>query len=153
MLIIVCAHGQAIADTTSAYNTELERQRVNDTLCKEFASVADPLSQWIVSTKDHVSEAKESLEAQLHYVEERITTLPEDGERVSQVYDLQAKLDERLVTNNRHTTLIAKVAFSSFAAAAHVPDHDSCSYRITGCRSAVGPVSKLPHQEGQDAPE
>ena len=117
MLIIVCAHGQAIADTTSAYSTELERQRVNDALCKEFASVADPLSQWIVSTKDHVSEAKESLEAQLHYVEERITTLPEDGERVSQVYDLQAKLDERLVTNNRHTTLIAKVAFSSFAAA------------------------------------
>lgn len=102
------ALSKAIADTTSAYSTELERQRVNDALCKEFASVADPLSQWIVSTKDHVSEAKESLEAQLHYVEERITTLPEDGERVSQVYDLQAKLDERLVTNNRHTTLIAK---------------------------------------------
>lgn len=147
--------GQAIADTTSAYNTELERQRVNDALCKEFASVADPLSQWIVNTKDHVSESKESLEAQLHYVEERIAKLPEDGERVSQVYDLQAKLDERMVTNNRHTTLIAKVAFSRYTTAAHVhvPDHDSCSYRITGCRSAVGPVSKLPHQEGQDAPE
>jgi hypothetical protein len=70
--------------------------------------VADPLSKWIVETKNHITDSKEGLEAQLQYVEERIAKLSEDGERVSQVHDLQAKLDERKVTNNRHTTLIAK---------------------------------------------
>jgi hypothetical protein len=100
---------QAIADTTEAYKTELERQRVNDALCKEFASVADPLSQWIVDTKDRITESKDGLEPQLHYVEERLAKLDEDGGRVHQVQDLQAKLDERKITNNRHTTLIAKV--------------------------------------------
>jgi len=98
-----------LADTTAAYNTELERQRVNDALCKEFASVADPFSKWIVDTKDHITNSNGSLEEQLHYVEERIAKLDEEGKRLQQVHTLQAKMDEREVTNNRHTTLIAKV--------------------------------------------
>jgi actinin alpha len=99
---------KGLADTTAAYNTELERQRVNDALCKEFASVADPFSKWIVDTKDHITNSNGSLEEQLHYVEERIAKLDEEGKRLQQVHTLQAKMDEREVTNNRHTTLIAK---------------------------------------------
>jgi Ca2+-binding EF-hand superfamily protein len=99
---------KAIADTTTAYHAERDKQRANDALCKEFASVADPLSKWIISTKDHITDSKESLEAQLHYVEERIAKLAEDGANLGKIHELQAKLDERNITNNRHTTLIAK---------------------------------------------
>jgi len=98
----------AIDGRQQRYDAELARQRANDELCKQFAQVADPLAQWVVSTKDTITNSKEKLRDQLTFVEGKIGSVAQDGASMSEINALQAKMDEAGITNNRHTLLTAK---------------------------------------------
>jgi hypothetical protein len=62
----------AIQKRDGAYNTELERQRSNDDLCKSYANTADPFSKWLLKEKQTMGESKAELKKQLEYVMQRI---------------------------------------------------------------------------------
>jgi len=98
----------AIEGRQQRYDAELARQRANDELCKQFAQIADPLAQWVVSTKDTITRSKDKLRDQLTFVEGKIGTVETDGASLSEINALQAKMDEAGITNNRHTLLTAK---------------------------------------------
>jgi len=99
---------KAVAARNERYEAELARQRANDALCKEFATVADPLAQWVVSTKDTITNSKDKLRDQLAFVEGKIASLDKDGSSLGQIKELQKKMDEAGITNNKHTLLTAK---------------------------------------------
>ena len=80
----------------------------NDALCKQFADLADPLSQWIMSQKTEISGSRASLHEQLKYVDERIASIETEGASRADIDALQQQIDDAGVTNNRHTTLTAK---------------------------------------------
>jgi len=69
----------------AAYDAELARQRANDALCREFAGVADPFSKWIVDRKDQITTSRASLEEQLAFVNQCISTVDADGKPLDQV--------------------------------------------------------------------
>jgi len=98
----------AIEGRQQRYDAELARQRANDELCKQFAAVADPLAQWVVSTKDTITRSKDKLRDQLTFVEGKIGSVAQDGASLAEINSLQAKMDEAGITNNRHTLLTAK---------------------------------------------
>jgi len=90
------------------YQTELARQRANDALCKEFASRVDPFSKFISEQKDKITKSKLDLESQLKYVNDRLSSISQDGAILSTIRDLSSKIDAAGITNNRHTTLTLK---------------------------------------------
>jgi len=98
----------AIEARQGRYDAELARQRANDELCKQFAQIADPLAQWVVTTKDTITRSKEKLRDQLTFVDGKIASVEQDGASLPEIVALQAKMDEAGITNNRHTLLTAK---------------------------------------------
>jgi len=98
----------AIQSRQQRYDAELARQRANDELCKQFAKIADPLAQWVVTTKDTITRSKDKLRDQLAFVEGKIASVEADGASLKDINALQAKMDEAGITNNRHTLLTAK---------------------------------------------
>jgi len=99
----------SISSRNKLYNTELERQRANDRLCKEFATVAEKFSSWITETKDGITKSSKSLEEQLENVKQRKANLnSETKENMGKINELNGKMEEAGITNNRHTTLTAK---------------------------------------------
>jgi len=101
-------HG-AMEKRNAGYKAELERQRANDKLCKEFATVAEGFSTWITSTKDTITKSKQTLEEQLSNVKGKKTNLANDTQgKMNEVNSLNGKMEAAGITNNRHTTLTAK---------------------------------------------
>jgi len=99
----------AMDTRTKAYNVELERQRANDRLCKEFATVGESFYAWITETKDTITKSNKTLEEQLVNVKSRKSNLTQDTkEKMDQVNQLNTKMESAGITNNRHTTLTAK---------------------------------------------
>jgi Ca2+-binding EF-hand superfamily protein len=104
----------ALAERNAAYAKELARQQANDALCKQFAELVEPLSQWIVHQKDTITQSKAELDEQLQYVNERIAKADADGSSLSAIAELEQKIVDAGVTNNRHTNLTHKDADVQF---------------------------------------
>eukprot|EP01119_Soliformovum_irregulare_P010300 TRINITY_DN2527_c0_g1_i1.p1 TRINITY_DN2527_c0_g1~~TRINITY_DN2527_c0_g1_i1.p1 ORF type:complete len:1111 (+),score=542.58 TRINITY_DN2527_c0_g1_i1:57-3389(+) len=98
----------AIAERRSKYEAELSRQRANDALCKEFASVAEPLSTFILKMKEMITTSNKELEAQLAFVETRINSASEDAAPMGKLKELDAKMAAAEIVFNRHTSLTLK---------------------------------------------
>lgn len=99
--------GAALDARRAAYAAELQRQRENDALCKKFAGVADPFSQLLVGKKEKISTSQEGLEEQLAFVDASVGSLDADGAPLAEIKELQAQIDAKGITNNRHTILTA----------------------------------------------
>lgn len=97
----------ALAKRRSNYDAELQRQRENDALCKKFAGVADPFSQWIIKQKESISLSNESLDTQFAAVTGHLNNLDAEGKDLAEIRSLQQQIDDRGITNNRHTILTA----------------------------------------------
>jgi len=98
----------AIDNRKKRYQAELSRQRANDALCKQFASVADPFSKFISEQKDIITKSKADLEVQLKYVNEKLNNVPTDGAKLADIRLVSTKIDAAGINNNRHTTLTLK---------------------------------------------
>jgi len=97
----------AIKKRQEAYASELKRVQENDKLAREFAAVANPLVEKVNKNRDSVNESKESLEAQ----EKHATSLLEaklGAVELKTIHELQAQLDQRGVTYNKHSHYVAK---------------------------------------------
>ncbi|KAJ5078026.1 spectrin alpha chain [Anaeramoeba ignava] len=98
----------SLNERMKAYEIELQRQKDNDTLCKKFADVADPLFKWISEQKNKITTSKETLQNQLEFVNKCITGLSTEKSKLEPLQDLQNKMDKAGIQNNRHTTLTLK---------------------------------------------
>lgn len=98
----------ALQAREAAYQKELQRQIDDDNLCQEFAAAAEPVSKWIIEQKDTVTASKETLESQLVFVEGKLGSAPTDAKKLDVINALAKKMDERGITNNRHTTLTVR---------------------------------------------
>jgi actinin alpha len=97
----------AIKKRQDAYAAELKRVQENDKLAREFAAVANPLVETVNRNRDSVNESKENLEAQ----EKHATSLLEaklGAAELKTIQDIQAQLDQRGVTYNKHSHYVAK---------------------------------------------
>jgi hypothetical protein len=90
------------------YAKELQRQIENDQLCQDFAKLVDPFAKVIVEKKDAVSASKEDLEIQLKAVLELLAGTKAQEEDREKIRAVAKKMEERAITNNKHTTLTLK---------------------------------------------
>ncbi len=97
-----------LAAVEEAYGKELARQQANDELCKQFGDLVDPFSKWIVDQKDTITQSKETLEAQLAFVDGKIATVDADGAALASIHQLEEEIKAKGITNNRHTNLSHK---------------------------------------------
>jgi len=101
-----------------AYDKELARQRHNDQLCKNFATLGDELSKWIIAQKDKISRSKEDLDDQLKHVQScQTNSVGPDAKRLVPVKEASDKMDAAGIQTNPHTTLTYKdleVQFNSY---------------------------------------
>jgi len=98
----------AIIDRNNKYSVELNRQRTNDQLCKQFASLVEPLVAAITENKDNITQSKAELEDQLKFVKSKIATLNELEVKLQPIRDNFAKMESAGITSNRYTTFTAK---------------------------------------------
>lgn len=98
----------ALQKRTNEFRQELARQRANDALCKQFASLADPFVKRILDTKIAITESKAELEEQLRFVQASIADLPSIGTGLAPINDVFAQMEAAGIVNNRYTTLTAK---------------------------------------------
>jgi len=90
------------------YDKELKLQRQNDSLCKQFATVADPFSKWISEQKDVITKSQKDLDEQLKFVNERLGSLEKDGSKMKEIKEANDKVEAAGIANNKHTTLTFK---------------------------------------------
>jgi len=102
------AFENAMKSRKEKYDKELALQRHNDSLCKQFATVADPFSKWISEQKDIISKNQKDLEEQLKFVNERLSSLEKDGAKIVDIKAANDKVEAAGIANNRHTTLTLK---------------------------------------------
>jgi len=98
----------ALSERTQRYEKELANERRKDALCKEFASVADPFSKWILEQKDTITKSKAELEEQLGFVDKKIADLEADSQKFPPIRALSTKMEEEKIFNNKHTSLTLK---------------------------------------------
>jgi len=98
----------AISSRNKRYQSELSRQQANDDLCSHFASKADPFAKHLLHCKSQITDNKESLEAQLTYVKERIASESKDGAVLIEIHQIQANIDAASIQHNRHSLHTAK---------------------------------------------
>jgi Ca2+-binding EF-hand superfamily protein len=98
----------ALEDRRAQYDTELQRQRANDALCKEFADLVEPLFKLINERKDSITASKGTLEEQLAFVKTCLDNLEAESTPLASIQITFGKIETAGITNNRHTTLTAK---------------------------------------------
>jgi len=98
----------AIEKRNATYKAELALQRANDALCKQFADVAEPLFKFLADTKDKVNNSTLELEAQLQFVDDRLTKKDAELENLPKVHQLHNDIKTKNITQNRHTALSAQ---------------------------------------------
>jgi hypothetical protein len=89
------------------YEAELKRQRDNDTLCKDFANLAEPFVKSIDADKDAISKSEADLDKQLQYVEERLAAAGKNSQ-LDAIKAVQAKMDSAGIKNNPHSAQNAR---------------------------------------------
>lgn len=60
------------------------------------------------NAKDDITRSKASLEEQLNNIISRIANLSKDGSPLEKIKEVNDRMDERGITNNKYTTLVAK---------------------------------------------
>lgn len=98
----------AIEAKKQAYQKELERQRYNDKICKEFANLAEPFIKNLNEAKEKITASQAELEDQLKYVDSKVQSQSTDGAPLRSIKEAQTKIDDAGINNNRHTTLTAQ---------------------------------------------
>lgn len=91
-----------------SYKAQLEKERANDALCKEFADQVEPLNRFITERKDEITNSTASLEDQLAHVDASIADLPNHQPKLDAMNATYAKIEAEGITNNRHTILTNK---------------------------------------------
>lgn len=99
---------QSLQKRRDAYNAELALQIENDGICKEFAEKADPIAAYIAERKEKVTSSKGSFDDQLAYIETLISDVPSQDPALAAAQSQYQKIEERGITNNRHTALTWK---------------------------------------------
>jgi len=87
------------------YNQELERQAYNDSVCQEFAILAEEFYNAILADIEKVTGGNENLDAQVERVEKMIWQGEEKQNTLQTLHDFSQKLLTLGVSNNSHTTL------------------------------------------------
>ncbi|CAD5229447.1 unnamed protein product [Bursaphelenchus okinawaensis] len=82
---------------------EHARQEQNDKLRQEFAQVANRFHQWLQTTRSEMLETHGSLEQQLDMLKRKTGEIKAQRDHLSQIEQLGAALEERLILNNRYT--------------------------------------------------
>jgi hypothetical protein len=95
----------AVADRVSVHAAELAEQQASDSLCKQFADVAIPLSKSIATQTAEVLATGSAPEAQLALVNQRLATVDGEAAQVAQATQLEAQIHKRKIAINVHTTL------------------------------------------------
>jgi len=98
----------AISSRRESYEKELSKQRENDALCKKFADLVNPFSEWINEQKSTITNSDKSLSDQLSFVNDRLEKQNEESSSLSEISNLQNEIDSKEITNNRHTSLNSK---------------------------------------------
>jgi len=99
---------ESVANRRNRYNSELERQRHNDKLCQNFANLVIPFSKFITDGKEAITTSKGNLEEQLNLVLNKLSTRENDGAVLNDIRSHSAKIEERKITYNEHTSLTVK---------------------------------------------
>jgi len=60
----------ALAQRGERYKAELSKRRADEALCKEFAALANPITDMVNTSKDKISNPTENMEGQLKYVQQ-----------------------------------------------------------------------------------
>jgi len=100
---------EAIQTRAGKYEKELAKHRADDSLCKEFAAVAESFTKQINADKDAITGSRADLEDQLKYIEERIKAAGEN-KSLGAIQAAQAKLDAAGIKNNPYSPMTAKDA-------------------------------------------
>jgi hypothetical protein len=98
----------ALSSRSDKYAAELARQVENDALCKEFADLVNSFSKWLSEEKDAVSKSNASNEDQLAKIEALAADKAKQAEKLDPIKSLEAKIDEKGIEQNTHTSLSAK---------------------------------------------
>eukprot|EP00005_Dracoamoeba_jomungandri_P003674 CAMPEP_0174252636 /NCGR_PEP_ID=MMETSP0439-20130205/2017_1 /TAXON_ID=0 /ORGANISM="Stereomyxa ramosa, Strain Chinc5" /LENGTH=960 /DNA_ID=CAMNT_0015333199 /DNA_START=29 /DNA_END=2908 /DNA_ORIENTATION=- len=98
----------AIAACKEAYEKELERQRRNDALCREYAGLVDPFLEWVASSKASVSHADSDLDAQLAHVESLIASLDQDAAPIAGIQECSDRVEAAGVVFNEYSSFTPK---------------------------------------------
>jgi len=70
--------------------------------------LVEPLSHFIIQTKDIVATAKDSLEEQEKYVDGKLKTRDTDGANLQKIRTIAKEMDDRKISHNEHTSLTVK---------------------------------------------
>lgn len=92
-----------IGERDNELEKELERQKENDALRRNFADTANAFHAWLQSTRSDMMEAGGSLEEQLEATRARSTEIRQRKADLKAIEDLGARLEERLILDNRYT--------------------------------------------------
>lgn len=87
------------------YNKEVETQKYNDSVCQDFATVAEEFHKWILTEVEKITTSGESLEDQLDRVEKEIWKGSEKHKTLKTIEEIQNKITSLGVANNPYTTL------------------------------------------------
>jgi actinin alpha len=97
---------EALDARKTRYDEELARLKADDALCKQFADKVDPFAKELEANKSKIEKmyGNATLEQQLGAVEANLTNTAQ-AMSLSELKDLQAKIDERKVAHNPHSLL------------------------------------------------
>jgi len=98
----------SVATREDLFKKELQRQRENDKLCKQFADLVEPFVSNVSKGKDTINQSKGELEDQLKFVQSNIQSVPTEQQKLKPINELYAQIEERNITNNRYTTYTSK---------------------------------------------
>jgi len=91
------------------YKSELEAQRVNDKLCKEFADLATAFIKTLQDAKDKVAASKRTLEEQVSDLTAKLASAEkEEGKSLPQMQTLGQRMAEGKVLSNPYTLMSFK---------------------------------------------
>jgi len=90
------------------YESELQKQKMNDQYCKHFAGLVDPFVKAIGDAKDEITASKKDLEEQLMHVKTKLSEVPTEQTKLEPIRVAFAKMEAEGITNNRYTTFTSK---------------------------------------------
>jgi len=98
--------GHAAEKRNQSTQEELQRQKSNDLLRKEFADLATALVSWIESQRDALAASKGALEEQLAAVRTQVSKYESAGKsKVEQLEKSNQKLESAAINTNNYTNL------------------------------------------------
>ncbi|KAL5964977.1 Spectrin alpha chain [Taenia solium] len=107
---------------------ELARQEQNDQLRQEFAAAANSFHAWLQSVRNSLMEGTGTLEEQLEAIRAKSVEIRSRKVELKQIEELGARLEERLILDNRYTK--HSTVSVSFPPQTHAP-YCCCCHQLT----------------------